>query len=55
MSPSTFIQSRPLARQPQHPLPPVATTQRPPVVIRPFAAPVVRELPPRRAAAGTAW
>ena len=54
MSPSTFTLPR-LARQPQHPLRPAATTQRPPVVIRPFAAPVVRELPPRRAAAGTAW
>ena len=55
MTPSTSIESRPLARQPQHPLRPTATTPRPPVVIRPFAAPVVRELPPRRVAAGTAW
>jgi hypothetical protein len=53
MSPSTAIHPR-LARQPQRPLRPVAET-RPPLVIRPFAAPVVRELPPRRTAAGTAW
>jgi hypothetical protein len=54
MSPSTLTLPR-LARQPQHPLRPVTETQRPPVVIRPFAAPVVRELPQRRVAAGTAW
>ncbi len=54
MSPSTLTESRPLARRPEHPLRPV-TVQRPPLVIRPFAAPVVRELPPRRAAAGAAW
>lgn len=54
MSPSTTTHPR-LARQPQRPLRPVAETRRPPVVIRPFAAPVVRELPPRRIAAGTAW
>ncbi len=55
MSPSTLTESRPLARQPEHPLRPVTAAQRPPLVIRPFAAPVVRELPPRRAAAGAAW
>jgi hypothetical protein len=54
MSPSTVIHPRP-ARHPQRALRPVAETHRPPVVIRPFAAPVVRELPPRRIAAGTAW
>jgi len=54
MSPSTIIHPR-LARQPQRPLGPVTETQRPPVIIRPFAAPVVRELPPRRTAVGTAW
>jgi len=54
MSPSTAIHPR-VARQPQWPLRPIADTQRPPVVIRPFAAPVVRELPQRRVAAGTAW
>ena len=54
MSPLTLIDSRP-ARRPQQPLRPVTETQRPPVVIRPFAAPVVRELPQRRVAAGTAW
>ncbi len=54
MSPSTAIHPSP-ARQPQSPLRPVAETRRPPIVIRPFAAPVVRELPPRRIAAGSAW
>lgn len=54
MSPTTITHPR-LARQPQRPLRPVADTQRPPVVIRPFSAPVVRELPPRRVVAGTAW
>ena len=41
--------------QPQRPIRPVAQSPRPPVVIRPFTAPVVRELPPRRVAAGAAW
>ena len=54
MSPSTFTDQR-LARQPQRPVRPVAEERRPPVVIRPFAAPVVRELPRRRVVAGTAW
>jgi hypothetical protein len=53
MSPSTVIDPR-LTRQPQRPVRPVAETRKP-VVIRPFAAPVVRELPARRVAAGTAW
>jgi hypothetical protein len=55
MSPSTLTDSRPLACQLQRPPRPVAQTRRRPVVIRPFATPVVRELPPRRAAASTAW
>jgi hypothetical protein len=55
MSPSTFTDPRPLARHPQRPPRPVAQTRRRPVVIRPFATPVVRELPPRRVAASTAW
>ena len=54
MSPLTLIDSRPTA-QPQRPVRPVTETRRPPVVIRPFAAPIVRELPQRRVAAGTAW
>jgi hypothetical protein len=54
MSPTTTIQPR-LTRQPQRRFRPVVETQRPPVVIRPFTAPVVRELPPRRVAAGAAW
>jgi hypothetical protein len=55
MSPTTIIEPRPVARHPQPLLRPVAETRRPPLVIRPFATPVVRELPPRRAAASTAW
>jgi hypothetical protein len=55
MSPSSTIIPPRLARQPQASPRPVAETRRPPVVIRPFAAPVVRELPPRRTAVGTAW
>jgi hypothetical protein len=54
MSPSTLTHPR-LARQHQRHVRPVVSTQRPPVVIRPFAAPIVRELPPRRVVAGTAW
>ena len=54
MSPSTLTHPR-LASQHQRPERPVVSAQRPPVVIRPFAAPVVRELPPRHVAAGTAW
>ena len=54
MSPSTVIESR-LAQQPQRPAQPVTETRRKPIVIRPFAAPTVRELPARRVAAGTAW
>jgi hypothetical protein len=53
MSPTTTISPR-LTRQPQRPVR-SPETRRPPAVIRPFAAPVVRELPPRRVAAGTAW
>jgi hypothetical protein len=53
MSPSTIIDPRRTA--PQQPPRPLAQTQRPPLIIRPFAAPVVRELPQRRVAAGTAW
>jgi hypothetical protein len=58
MSPTTIIEPRPLARQIERPLRPAAATMRPPVVIRPFAVPVVREIPPRRerlAAAASAW
>jgi hypothetical protein len=51
MHPTTTIPPR-IAPQPRRPH---TETQRPPVVIRPFAAPVVRELPPRRVAAGAAW
>ena len=54
MSPTITIQPH-STRQPQRSFRPLAETQRPPVVIRPFTAPVVRELPPRRVAAGTAW
>jgi hypothetical protein len=54
MSPSTVIEPRP-AEQPRRPVRPVAETRRKPIVIRPFAAPTVRELPQRRVAAGTAW
>jgi len=54
MSPLTLIDPRPGQQAPRPPRP-VTETQRPPVVIRPFAAPVVRELPQRRVAAGTAW
>jgi hypothetical protein len=54
MSPTTTNQPR-LTRQPQRPFRPSTETRRPPVIIRPFAAPVVRELPPRRVAAGAAW
>jgi len=59
MSPQIIIhEPRPLSRQPQRPIwPAVATTARSdnPLVIRPFATPVVRELPARREAvfAGT--
>ena len=56
MSPASTLSPPRFARQPQPPQRPVAETRRPPFVIRPFAAPVVRELPPRRTAAGgTAW
>lgn len=51
MSPSTRTDPR-LARQPQRP---AQQPQRPPIVIRPFAAPIVRELPPRRVVASAAW
>jgi hypothetical protein len=54
MSPSTVIDPR-LAQQPERPARPAAETRRKPIVIRPFAAPVVRELPQRRVVAGTAW
>jgi hypothetical protein len=54
MSPSTVIDPR-LLQQPQRTVRPVAESRRKPVVIRPFAAPTVRELPQRRVAAGTAW
>jgi hypothetical protein len=54
MSPTTIIDSRPLVSRPQPSRRRVEATRRP-LVIRPFAAPVVREIPPRCAAAGTAW
>jgi hypothetical protein len=54
MSPDTAIQPR-RTRQPQPPVRASTETRRSPVIIRPFAAPVVRELPPRRVAAGAAW
>ncbi len=54
MSPSTLTDPR-LAAQPQRPARPATETRRKPIVIRPFAAPVVRELPQRRVVAGTAW
>jgi hypothetical protein len=58
---TTFIpEPRPLARHTQRPWRPVesAPRRRSRTVVRTFAAPVVRELPPRReprAALGTAW
>ena len=54
MSPSTVIDPR-LTQQPRRPERPATEMRRKPVVIRPFAAPVVRELPQRRVVAGTAW
>ena len=54
MSPSTTIDPR-HSQQPQRPVRPAVETRRKPVVIRPFAAPIVRELPQRRVVAGTAW
>ena len=57
MSPQTIIsEPRPLSRQPRRLQTAVATTPRSEgLVIRPFAAPVVREIPARREAvlAGT--
>jgi hypothetical protein len=58
MSPHiTITEPRPLSRQPLRPETAVATTPRSEgrLVIRPFAAPVVREIPARREAvlAGT--
>jgi hypothetical protein len=54
MSPSTITDPRRPAAHSGRRARPVPAPRRP-VVIRPFAAPVVRELPPRRAAAGTGW
>jgi hypothetical protein len=58
MSPTFTPEPRPLARHTQRPWRPVQSDPRTPsaTVIRAFATPVVRELPPRReqlAAAGT--
>lgn len=57
MSPVLTHHPRPLARHAQRPWRPVPADHRTPAatVIRAFATPVVRELPPRRehAAAGT--
>jgi hypothetical protein len=55
MSPSTVIDPRPTRQSERPPVRIAAETRRKPVVIRPFAAPVVRELPQRRVVAGTAW
>jgi len=57
MSPVVTSDPRTATRRLEQPDRPLAPTRsRPPVtVIRAFAAPVVRELPPRRQAAGGAW
>ena len=59
MSPTIITSARPLDSHPQRPWRSVqAEPRRPATVIRAFAAPVVRELPPRRelrTAGGSAW
>ena len=54
MSPTAI---QPHSLQPQRPWRPAAPAPAGPVrtIVRPFAAPIVRELPPRREARSAAW